>query len=118
MPTSITSADASPHTVSMRQCPFCGKNVPWNFDHCSYCREALPLMAKPPRASSAGDGGNIRRGLLYMLLGAVIHYFAGGYSAMNLPFPIVSVVTSYLSPVVFLGGFGLALYGFYRKHIA
>ncbi len=51
-----------------------------------------------------------------MLLGAVIHYFAGGYSALNLPFPIVSVVTSYLSPVVFLGGLGLTLYSLYRQY--
>ena len=64
------------------------------------------------------QSGNIRRGLLYMLLGSVIYYFAGGYSPLNLPFPIVSVVASYLSPVVILGGLGLVLYGFYRQHVA
>jgi ABC-type thiamin/hydroxymethylpyrimidine transport system permease subunit len=55
----------------------------------------------------------IRRGLLYMLLAAVIHYFAGGYSAMNLPFPILPFVTVYLSPLLFLGGLGLTVYGLY-----
>ena len=48
-----------------------------------------------------------------MLLAAVIHYFAGGYSAMQLPYPIQPVVTVYLAPVLFLGGLGLSLYGFY-----
>ena len=75
-------------------------------------------MAKPLQPLPVNQRGNIRRGLLYMLLAAVIHYFAGGYSALNLPFPIVSVVTSYLSPIVFLGGLGLTLYGLYSKHAA
>jgi hypothetical protein len=50
-----------------------------------------------------------------MLLAAVIHYFAGGYSAMDLPIPITQVVTVYLSPLLFLGGLGLTLYGFYLR---
>jgi hypothetical protein len=54
----------------------------------------------------------IRRGLLYMLLAGVVHYFAGGYSAMNLPFPINPVVTVYLSPLLFVSGLGLIVYGF------
>jgi hypothetical protein len=45
----------------------------------------------------------------------VIHYFAGGYSAMDLPFPIDPVVTVYLSPLLFLSGLGLVLYGFYLR---
>lgn len=50
-----------------------------------------------------------------MLLAAVIHYFAGGYSAMNLPFPITPVVTVYLSPLLFLSGLALTLYGLYLR---
>ena len=46
-----------------------------------------------------------------MLLAAVIHYFAGGYGAMNLPYPINPLVTTYLSPLLFSGGLGLILYG-------
>ena len=51
-----------------------------------------------------------------MLLAAVIHFFAGGYSAMDLPYPIDPVVTVYLSPLLFLGGLGLTLYGFYIRN--
>jgi hypothetical protein len=50
-----------------------------------------------------------------MLLAAVIHYFASGYRAMDLPFPIVPVVAVFLSPLLFLGGLGLTLYGFYLR---
>jgi hypothetical protein len=57
----------------------------------------------------------MRRGMLYMLMAAVIHYFAGGYSAMKLPVQITSLVTAYLSPLLFLGGFGLAIYGLYVR---
>jgi hypothetical protein len=48
-----------------------------------------------------------------MLLAAVIHYFAGGHSAMELPFPIAPIVTVYLSPLLFLSGLGLSLHGLY-----
>jgi len=50
-----------------------------------------------------------------MLLAAVIHYFAAGHSAMDVPFPIAPVVTVYLSPLLFLSGLGLTLYGFYSR---
>ena len=50
-----------------------------------------------------------------MLLGAVIHYFAGGYSAMDLPFPVIPEALVYLSSLVFLGGLGLTLYGVYLR---
>ena len=53
-----------------------------------------------------------------MLLAALIHYFAGGYSTMNVPFPINPVVTLYLSPLLFLGGLGLALYGLWLRNRA
>jgi hypothetical protein len=87
---------------------------------CPFCREALP---EPSRAAEPArvlpDGSSmIRRGLLYMLLAAVVGYFAGGYSGLKLPFPIQPYVTTYLSPLLFLGGFGLATYGFYLQHRA
>jgi len=79
---------------------------------------AVPLFAarqfptvqfSPLRRSSASKGSNghdqIRRGLLYMLLGAVIHYFAGGYGApvfqIPLPAPIMPLLTQYLTPLLF-----------------
>jgi hypothetical protein len=34
---------------------------------------------------------------------------------MELPFPIQPVVTVYLTPLLFLGGLGLSLYGFYLR---
>lgn len=81
---------------------------------CPFCREALPevAVAGPPRN---GGRGKIRQGLLYMLLAAVIHYFAGGHSAMELPFPIAPLVTVYLSPLLFLSGLGLSLHGLYLQ---
>jgi hypothetical protein len=51
-----------------------------------------------------------------MLLAAVIHYFVAGYSAMDLPIPIAPVVVAYLTPLLFLGGLGLTLYGFYLRN--
>ncbi|MGB2888442.1 MAG: hypothetical protein WBC04_12165 [Candidatus Acidiferrales bacterium] len=48
-----------------------------------------------------------------MLLAAVIYYFAGGHSAMELPYPIQPVVTAILSPLLFLSGLGLSLHGIY-----
>jgi hypothetical protein len=50
-----------------------------------------------------------------MLLALVIHYAAQQASTMNLPFSIHPAVTSYLSPMLFLGGLGLALYGFLSR---
>ena len=72
----------------------------------------LPQIAvvSPPQVKKRTE---IRRGLLYMFLAAVICYFAGGYSAMNLPFPIDPLVTVYLSPLLFVSGLGLTIYGFY-----
>jgi hypothetical protein len=72
----------------------------------------LPEIAvlRPPQVKKRSE---IRRGLLYMLLAVVIHYFAGGYSAMNLPFPIPPLVTVYLLPLLFLSGLGLTVYGLY-----
>ena len=95
-------------------CPYCGKLLRGNRPQCSHCRETLPEI-HIVRVAPVAKRGQIRRGLLYMLLAAVIHYFASGYSAIDLPFPIVPVVVIYLSPLLFLGGLGLTLYGFYFR---
>jgi len=100
-------------SVPTRQCPYCGKLVSDYQTECPHCHERIPeIRTAAPRRSNVGQR-KIRRGLLYMLLAAIIHYFAGGYSAMELPFPIQPVVTVYLAPFLFLGGLGLSLYGFY-----
>ncbi len=74
-------------------------------------------MASATRRRTDGRG-QIRRGLLCMLLAGIIHYFAGGYSRMELPFPIQPVVTVYLSPLLFLSGLGLSLHGLYLRRKA
>ena len=96
-----------------RPCAFCGKPVPSRMNRCPYCREEVTEVRLSVR--SVKDGRReVRRGLMYMLLGAVIYYFAGGYSALTLPYPLNPVVTTYLSPAVFLGGLGLCLYGIFQ----
>ena len=51
-----------------------------------------------------------------MLLAAVIYYFAAGYAApLKPPVQVVPFVTNYLSPLLFLGGLGLTLYGLFLR---
>jgi hypothetical protein len=61
-----------------------------------------------------GGGGEIRRGLLGMLLAVVIYYFASGSSGMDIPFIIQPVVTTYLAPILFLVSLGLSIYGLFK----
>ncbi len=104
--------------MATRGCPFCGKEVYDRLSQCPYCRESLPYVPQiRSSSSSSSDGGaQIRRGLLCVLLATVIGYFAGGYSGWPLPIPILPVVTKYLSPLLFLSGFGLALHGYIQQH--
>lgn len=103
-----------------RECPFCGKNVSAALTQCVFCRETLPPLAraatKNASEGTSGGGSKVRRGMLYMLLAAVIGYFAGGYSALTLPFPLNPLLTTYLSPMLFLGGLGLTAHGYYLQH--
>jgi hypothetical protein len=104
-----------------RQCPHCGKDVFEQSTQCPYCREGLapvPRVRTSDPMRSADGNLKIRNGLLCVLLGALVHYFAGGYSAMQLPFPIQPIVTIYLSPLLFLSGLGLTSFGFYLKQTA
>jgi hypothetical protein len=106
--------------MATRQCPHCGKDVFDRMTQCPYCREALgPVpQVRGDRVRQADGRWKIRQGLLCILLGAVVHYFAGGYSAMQLPLVIQPIVTTYLSPLLLLSGAGLALFGFYLKRTA
>jgi hypothetical protein len=52
---------------------------------------------------------------MYMLLGAVIYYFAVGHSTFALPIQLSPWVSDYLAPLVFLGGLGMCLYGIYLR---
>ena len=49
-----------------------------------------------------------------MLLAVVVHFVLDRSSALNLPFT-VPAITLYLTPIMFLGGLGLALYGFLSR---
>jgi hypothetical protein len=95
-------------------CAYCGKPVPARLNRCPYCREEVTEVRLSARSGRDGKR-EIHRGLIYMFLAAVIYYFAGGYSAMSLPLRLSPLVTTYLAPIVFLGGLGMCLYGVYLK---
>jgi hypothetical protein len=49
-----------------------------------------------------------------MLLAVAVHYILERSGSWNLPFA-VPPITLYLTPIMFLGGLGLALYGFMNR---
>lgn len=103
--------------MATRDCPFCGKQLFDQLTQCPYCREPLCQAPRIRPVRRTSDGGvQIRRGLLCVLLATVIGYFAGGYSALSLPTPIMPILSSYLSPLLFLAGLGLTLHGYYLQH--
>jgi len=82
---------------------------------CPFCREAVPQVQLTRRSGPNGHQ-QMRRGLLYMLLAAVIYYFAAGYAApLWLPVQVLPVVTNYLLPLLFIGGLGLSIYGLFLR---
>jgi hypothetical protein len=82
---------------------------------CPFCREAVPQVQLTRRSGPNGHE-QMRRGLLYMLLAAVIYYFAAGYAApLWLPVQVLPVVTNYLLPLLFIGGLGLSIYGVFLR---
>ena len=97
---------------TVRQCPQCGSRVLTGKTECPKCRETLPEIPVV-HLHHGSSKPLLRRGLLYMLLAAVIHYFVGGYSGMNLPLPISPVVAAYLSPLLFLSGLGFFGYALF-----
>ena len=98
-----------------RKCPFCGKPAPGRLSHCPFCREAIPEVKVGSRYSDLEGRKKIRRGLLYMLMAGIIYYFAGGYSPWQSPIPIPAFVNQYFTPLLFLGGMGLTLYGLFVR---
>jgi hypothetical protein len=103
------------HVAETRQCAFCGKRIAVHLNQCPYCREMVPQV-RLSRSSSTAGRTHVRRGMLYMLLAGVIYYFAAGYAKpFTLPVAIQPTVTNYLSPLLFLGGLGLTLYGLILK---
>ena len=104
-------------TAETRRCVYCGKQMAAHLTQCPFCREAVPQVQLSRRTGPDGRL-QIRRGLLYMLLAAVIHYFAADYGdpiRIPLPAPVLPLVTQYLAPLLFLGGLGLTLYGLFLR---
>src|SRR5256885_7997273 len=100
-------------TGDTRRCVFCGKYMAAHLTQCPFCREAVPQVQLSRRAGPNGRE-QIRRGLLYILLGGVIHYFAGGDGNpihVALPASVLSLLTQYLTPPPFLRDLGGALLG-------
>ena len=100
-----------------RICPFCGKRISASLVRCPYCREAISsaVASSGSRKTRPEAASNIRRGLLWALLAAVIYYFAGGHGSLTLPFTVPGFVTQYLVPLLFLAGVAMALYGAYQR---
>jgi hypothetical protein len=119
----LLTIESKERLMPARQCPFCGKMISDLHSHCPFCHETVPPVpgstaaANVPVATAGSGGGNrnIRRGLLYMLLAAVVQYLVGGYggSMLKVPVRIQPIVTSYLVPLLFLCGLGLTVYGFF-----
>jgi hypothetical protein len=105
-------------SAATQRCAYCGKQIAARLTQCPFCREAVATVQMTRRSGPDGNR-QIRRGLLYMLLAAVIHYFAGGYGApvyqLPLPAPVMPLLTQYLTPLLFLGGLGMTIYGFFLK---
>ena len=101
-----------------QRCAYCGKQIGASLKQCPFCREAVATVQVSRRSGPDGSR-QMRHGLLYMLLAAVIHYFAGGYGApifqIPLPAPVLPLMTQYLTPLLFLGGLGLTIYGLFLK---
>ncbi|MCI0403095.1 MAG: hypothetical protein L0212_06185 [Acidobacteria bacterium] len=100
------------------ECPYCGKTVSDKLLQCPYCREGLSARPGARRAASGGRQGvkYIRRGQLYMLLAAACYYLFGGYSPVFAPpFSIEPWLTSYVLPILFMGGLGLFIFGVIRR---
>jgi hypothetical protein len=104
--------------VVTQRCAYCGKQIAARLTQCPFCREAVATVQVKHRSGPDGNH-QLRRGLLYMLLAGVIHYFAGGYGApifqIPLPAPVMPLMTQYLTPLLFLGGLGMTIYGLFLK---
>src|SRR5258708_36610383 len=84
-----------------RGCPYCGKRIRAHVERCPFCREAVATGRTVVRPFAAKGRAMIRRGLLYMLLAGVIHYFAAGYNGGGRPRAVPPLVTPNTTPHLF-----------------
>jgi hypothetical protein len=57
----------------------------------------------------------IRRGVIYILIAAGLHFFTAGHSGFQLPVQIDPIVNYCLVPFLFLCGLGLVVFGLFRR---
>jgi len=98
-----------------RKCPFCGRPVRGGLTQCPFCREAIPQVGPVSRGNPLEGRRRMRQGLLYMLLALIVYYFGSGRSGLQLPVQVPPLVTQYLTWLLFLGGAGMVVYGYYLK---
>jgi hypothetical protein len=100
--------------MARRQCAYCGTFVGEDVKQCPNCREAIAERVEVRKGPAAG-AVEIRRGLLYMLMGATVYYFVSPGSPLPIPFPVPAVVTTYLLPFLMLSGLGFTIFGVARR---
>lgn len=103
--------------MAERQCGNCGKYLAAELSRCPYCREPLFVHSTQNYhfPQSEVGKGDVRRGLLYMLLAGVLYYFAAGYSPLEFPARISQFALDWALPLLFLAGMGLMTYGIYQR---
>lgn len=100
----------------LRQCIYCGKPISRNLMQCPHCREAQTEVCAPSASTSTpGRGGQFRSGLLLVLMGAALQYFAGGYSPLTMPDQVRSPMNTYVVPLLLVSGIGMSLYGVFLR---
>ena len=102
-------------STNLRQCIYCGKTISRGVQQCPYCRETQNEVPSSVRAHEPSRGNQFRTGLLLMLMAAVAHYFAGGYSPLTLPDQVVFPLVTYLIPLLFIAGIAMTLYGVFQR---
>lgn len=102
--------------MARKQCTFCGEFAPESATICPRCREPFSSVVAHGGLDPVQGKREIRRGILYMVLAGVVHYFTAGYSGMELPLSIIiPAVNLYLLPFLGLLGMGLVILGIYRR---
>jgi len=99
--------------MARKQCAYCGTFVGEDVKRCPSCREEIPERLEIHKAPQGG--AEIRRGLLYMLLGATLYFFAKPGGPVPIPFQVPEMVTTYLLPLLFILGVCFAFYGGLRR---
>lgn len=97
--------------VPLRQCPHCGAYVDDSLASCTNCREDISARAPSKTRDPMAGRHQMRRGMMYTWLSAIILYFTGGYSSLVIPFEVPPLLNEYVLPFMILAGLGLFLYG-------